>query len=69
MRRQLIQKFCEVRKEQQDHAVGTGLERVARTRAPAPGGQDYEVNSQTLGRSGRSRSLRLLKLVYPTSDH
>ena len=39
IRRQLIREFHAVLKEEQDLAVGTGCERNARWRAPAPSGQ------------------------------
>jgi hypothetical protein len=39
IRQQLIKKLHLALKEEQDHATGTGLERSARWRAPAPGGR------------------------------
>jgi hypothetical protein len=44
MRQQLIRRFHEVLKEQQDHAIGTGCERAARWRAPAPGGREGQID-------------------------
>ncbi|KII84575.1 hypothetical protein PLICRDRAFT_167537 [Plicaturopsis crispa FD-325 SS-3] len=47
MRRQIIRQFHAVIREQQNVAVGTGVEREARWRAPAPGGRDGTVNGQS----------------------
>jgi len=44
LRRQLIREFHTVLKEEQELAIGTGCERNARWRAPAPGGRLQKVN-------------------------
>lgn len=44
IRRQLIRRFHEAMREEEYHAVGTGLERSARTRAPAPGGRGGQID-------------------------
>lgn len=40
IRRDIINQYTAILKEEQDQAVGTGVERKTRWRAPAPGGRD-----------------------------
>lgn len=45
LRQQLIKKFHEILKKKQAIGAGTGCERAARWRAPAPGGREGVVDS------------------------
>ncbi|KAJ7138789.1 hypothetical protein C8R43DRAFT_845311, partial [Mycena crocata] len=55
LRQQLIRKFHLALKEEQDRAVGTGLERPVRWTAPAPGGRGRNVRGgQSAGNSANA---------------
>ena len=54
IRRQLIHEFHAVLKEEQDLAVGTGCERNAQWRAPAPGGRLGEAAGALAAANGNS---------------
>jgi hypothetical protein len=47
LRRQIIRRFHEVLKEEQDHAPCTGSDRKIHWRAPAPGARDGQVDGET----------------------
>jgi hypothetical protein len=59
IRQQLIKKLhLALKEEQESQATGTGLERSARWRAPAPGGRDV-VSGSALPGSGNSANAAL----------
>jgi hypothetical protein len=75
VRQRLIQKFHDVRREERDKPIGTGLERAARWRASAPGGRGEQDDAGRKlskcgtqgGGSGNKGALKLELLISCTN--